>query len=89
MTRLRASNVRPAAATVLASRISASALSTKSTSSWTWVCQFMNACAVERPARKSSTSCRMLARCESKGGKNSSSENQRARSSSAAASENR
>jgi hypothetical protein len=86
---LRAENVYPAAATVFASRISASALSTNSTSSWTWVCQFMKAWAVERPARNSSTSCRMLARDASKGGKKSSSENQRARSSSAAASEKR
>ena len=61
-TRFSARKVRPAAVTVCLSTIVARALSTYSTSSCSLVCQFMNACALPRPARNSSTRSRMLAR---------------------------
>ncbi len=61
-TRLSAWNVRPAAVTVFRSTMVARALSTYSTSSCSLVCQFMNACALPRPARNSRTISRMLAR---------------------------
>ena len=86
-TRLSARNVRPATVTVSASTIVARAFSTYSTSSCSFVCQFMKACALARPFRNSRTSSRMLARDGSNFGKNSSSENHRIRSSSSAASE--